>query len=273
MSAPRRPRRVLGAFVATVAVFLAVTLFFIALLVSSQTTENAFVSYAVATLVAILSVAGLARLAVRIRSGRGRGRKGLTVGVCVGLSLVLSTGLSWAWFGAPARYTAMPESPAVQYWDLPTGSRIAYVRIADEVTHAEPVLLVHGGPGAPSNSTNVFAERLAVAGFAVYNYHQVGAGQSSRLDPSEYTVARHVADLDAIRQELAVPKVVLIGTSWGGELTAQYLAAHPDNVAQAIVASPGAMSRNSFHDGDLRPGDENDQSRQLLANRRYAEPL
>jgi proline iminopeptidase len=158
----------------------------------------------------------------------------------------------------------------VQYWDLPTGSRIAYVRTAGNVTHTEPVLLVHGGPGAPANNNDDFAERLAAAGFAVYNYQQVGAGQSSRLNPKEYTVARHVADLEAIRQKLASPKMVLIGSSWGGQLTAQYLAVHPDNVAKAIVASPGAMSSTSFSDGALTPNGKIDQSRQFAAHTRFA---
>jgi proline iminopeptidase len=250
------------ALLAVAAVLLAVPLFFVALLLTAQTTENAVVSYCVAVLVAVLSAAGLARI--------GKGRRRSTIGACAGLSLALSGGIAWAWFGAPVAYTAMPDSPAVRYWDLPTGSRIAYVRIANQVTHPEPVLLVHGGPGGPPTNNDVFAERLAAAGFAVYNYQQAGAGQSSRLDPSEYTVARHVADLDAIRQKLAVPKVVLIGSSWGGQLTAEYLAAHPGNVAKAIVASPGAMYSNSFNDGSLTPSAQTDQSNQFSAHKRFA---
>ncbi|MFG1923073.1 alpha/beta fold hydrolase [Cryptosporangium sp. NPDC048952] len=238
------------------AVFAAVLFFFVALLVTAQTTGNALLAYAVATLVAVGCATGLKRR--RIAAAR----------LAVSLSLV--AGLSWAWFGASATYTPLPDSPAVRYWDLPTGSRIAYVRTADTVTHSEPVVLVHGGPGAPTSSRNEFAERLADAGFAVYNYQQVGAGQSSRLDPSEYTVARHVADLEAIRLELGVPKMVLIGSSWGGQLLAHYLAAHPDNVAKAVVASPGAMSSNSFGDGSLTPNGNADQRRKLAAHTRFA---
>ena len=259
-----------GWFVAIVAVFAAVLFFFGALLVTAQTTEHALLSYAVATLVALVCTTSLARLSVRLRGGRRRSRRGLTTGVCLALSLALAAGLSWAWFGAPATYTPPPGSPAVQYWDLSTGSRIGYVRTAGNVTRTEPVLLVHGGPGAPANNNYEFAERLAAAGFAVYNYQQVGAGQSSRLDPREYTVARHVADLEAIRQKLTAPKMVLIGSSWGGELTAQYLSVHPDNVAKAIVASPGAMSSNSFSDGTLTPHGKIDQTRQFAAHTRFA---
>ncbi|HEX6342216.1 alpha/beta hydrolase [Umezawaea sp.] len=252
--------------VAVAAVFTSVLLYFAVLLVTAQTTENAVLSYAVATLVALACATGLARWSVRLREGRGR----LTEGVCLTMSLVLAAGLSWTWFGAPATYTPLPDSSAVQHWDLPTGSRIGYVRTAGKVTHAEPVLLVHGGPGAPTHPNDEFAGRLAAAGFAVYTYQQVGAGQSSRLDPKDYTIDRHVADLDAIRQELAAPRMVLIGSSWGGQLTAHYMAAHPDKVAQAVVASPGAMSSDSFEDGSLTPNAANDQTEQFAKHTRFA---
>ncbi|MEU8228555.1 alpha/beta hydrolase [Actinoplanes sp. NPDC048967] len=261
-----RLRAAFGWFVAIAAVVTAVVLFFVALLVTAQTTGNALLSYAGAGLAAIMGATVLARWSVRLRDSRS----GLTAGVCLATSLLLAAGVSWAWFGAPATYTPFPGSPAVRYWDLPTGSRIAYVRTAGTVTHPEPVLLVHGGPGAPAGNSDEFAERLAGAGFAVYNYQQVGAGQSSRLDPREYTVARHVADLDAIRQQLGAPKTVLIGSSWGGELIAHYLAAHPDTVAKAVVASPGAMWDNSFSDGSLTPTGRTDQYRRLAAHTRFA---
>ncbi|GAA3921732.1 alpha/beta fold hydrolase [Actinoplanes auranticolor] len=259
-------RAAFGWFVAIAAVLTAVLFFFVALLVTAQTTGSALLSYAVATLVAIGCATGLARLSVWLRGSRSK----LTAYVCLAVSLPLAAGLSWAWFGAPAIYTPLPDSPAARYWDLPTGSRIAYVRAAGTVTRPEPVLLVHGGPGAPAGRDDEFAERLAGAGFAVYNYQQVGAGRSSRLDPREYTVARHVADLDAIRQQLRAPKVVLIGSSWGGELIAHYLAAHPDTVAKAVVASPGAMSDDSVSDGSLTPTGRTDQDSRLAAHTRFA---
>ncbi|HEX7301487.1 alpha/beta hydrolase [Lentzea sp.] len=261
------PFRVASAwFTAVVAVIVAVVFFFAALLLTAQTTGNAVLSYVVAAAVALACATGLARLSVRLR----RGRSGLTEGICLALSLLPAAGLSWTWFGAPATSTPLPESASVRYWDLPTGSRVAYVRTAGKVTHPEPVLLVHGGPGAPTGANDEFARRLAAAGFAVYAYQQVGAGQSSRLDPAEYTLARHVADLDAVRQELAAPKVVLVGSSWGGQLTAHYLAAHPDNVAKAVVASPGAMAADSFPDGSLTPGGHSDQASRFAEHTRFA---
>src|SRR5690606_33249651 len=87
---------------------------------------------------------------------------------------------------------------------------------------------------------------LATAGFDVYNYHQVGAGLSSRLDADDYTVSRHVADLEAIRIELKADHLILIGASWGGQLIAEYMAAYPERVERAVVSSPGSIWAPAF---------------------------
>jgi pimeloyl-ACP methyl ester carboxylesterase len=136
-----------------------------------------------------------------------------------------------------------PVPADVRYWNLPTGSRIAYVALHGAgAVRPTPVIFLHGGPGTPSEGIPAGGAQLAAAGFDVYSYDQLGAGRSSRLkDVTGYTVARDVADLDAIRRTLGADKVVLVGESWGGSLLAQYLAAHGDHVARAVFVSPGAL--------------------------------
>ena len=98
------------------------------------------------------------------------------------------------------------EIPAVQYWDLPTHSRIACLKfnaIGERRTY--PIVFLHGGPGAylvTLEPTTRVLSQLRQDGFDVYAYDQVDGGLSQRLsDIAEYTVARHVADLEAIRRE------------------------------------------------------------------------
>jgi proline iminopeptidase len=80
----------------------------------------------------------------------------------------------------------------------------------------DPVVLLHGGPGTPGSGPGPLGVRIAARGFDVYAYDQIGAGRSERLaDPTGYTVARNVADLEAVRRTLGVQRMVLIGTSWG----------------------------------------------------------
>lgn len=141
---------------------------------------------------------------------------------------------------------AMPAEavPGQRFWDLPTGSRIAYVKIsAVGAPRPTPIIFVHGGPGVPQMATDAaFFGQLAQDGYDVYLYDQIGAGLSARLaDPTQYTIARHVADLEAIRQRIGAERVILIGHSWGGTLAATYLAEHSNRVAKVIFSSPGAV--------------------------------
>ena len=140
-------------------------------------------------------------------------------------------------------------APAVvegqQSWDLPTGSRIAYVRLpAEGNAHDTPVIFLHGGPGVPDmKGDSEYFGKLIRDGFDVYVYDEVGSGRSSRLDdPRDYTLGRDVSDLEAIRQKIGAEKVVLIGHSYGGVLAAAYAASHGEHVSKMVLSSPGDPS-------------------------------
>jgi proline iminopeptidase len=140
-----------------------------------------------------------------------------------------------------------PPAPVAgqRFWDLPTGSRIAYVeRPAGGRPRPTPVVFVHGGPGiADMAGDTAYFGRLAGDGYDVWVYDHVGTGRSSRLaDPRRYDIAREVADLEAIRQRIGADRLVLIGHSWGGQVAAAYLAAHPGHVAKVVFSSPGALA-------------------------------
>lgn len=171
-------------------------------------------------------------------------------GAAVGLSIVLVGGAVWVLVYAPAPKATAPDPTGVAYWELPTGSRIAYWYAPAEVAaQAAPVVLVHGGPGSPDSDEAGVARELSAGGFDVYRYDQLGAGLSSRLDDVEdYTVARHVADLDAISDSIGAQQVILLGSSWGGTLIASYLAEHPDRVARAVISSPSPLWAPAFDD-------------------------
>src|SRR5665647_3238203 len=83
---------------------------------------------------------------------------------------------------------------AIHYWNLSTGSRIAYTYIpANGIKKQFPIIFLQGGPGGfYSEKTielfKVFAER----GYEVYLYDQIGGGHSARLkNIREYTADRH----------------------------------------------------------------------------------
>lgn len=152
----------------------------------------------------------------------------------------------------PRPVISPPEpAPGTNYWSLPTGSQIAWVRtpVRGGPRREEPVVVVHDGPGMPSlPQLQRLPARpfdfLADEGFDVYYYDQLGAGLSSRLDLGRdppYSVGRHVEDLEAIRRVLGASRLFLIGEGWGAFLVVQYLLHHPDRVATVVLESPGPI--------------------------------
>ncbi|WP_433243183.1 alpha/beta fold hydrolase [Streptosporangium sp. CA-135522] len=176
-----------------------------------------------------------------------RRRSPVAAGLAGSIALAVAATAAFTVFRPMPRIPLAPPPVGVAFWDLPTGSRIAYVAVRAAHPRATPVIFLHGGPGTPGEGVPDAGRALAALGFDVYAYDQVGAGRSTRLaDVTGYTVARQVADLEAIRHLLGADKLILVGRSWGGSLTARYLAAHPEHVAKAVFVSPGPLWEGAY---------------------------
>ncbi len=172
-----------------------------------------------------------------------------------GVSALVLVGIFYVAVLMPTAGERVPDIPGVRYWELATGSRIAYLELEPEQrTHAEPIIVLHGGPGvADLQGDAAYFGRLREEGYAVYVYDQVGAGRSSRLpDPSGYTIERNAADLEEIRTQIGAEHIILIGHSYGAALAARYIAHHGDHVIKLIVSSPGALNDGVTGGGDLQ---------------------
>lgn len=142
------------------------------------------------------------------------------------------------------------------YWELPSGSKIAYWHFnRKELNNCYPIIYLHRGPGAfvTKNAKDVL-KKLANKGCDVYLYDQTGSGQSERLkNISEYTVDRHLSDLEAIVNIIGSEKVIFIGHSWGASLAPLYLAKHPEKVYKMIFSGPGGIIPKNFDYGISPP--------------------
>ncbi|MFW0735991.1 alpha/beta hydrolase [Flavobacterium sp. T12S277] len=131
-----------------------------------------------------------------------------------------------------------------KYWNLSTGSKIAYTHIvAKGEKKPYPIIYLHGGPGGYVYTKNIETlGKLSESGYDVYLYDQVGCGLSERLEKvKEYTAVRHINDLEAIIKLLGVEKVILVGQSWGGALAVLYSADHLDKIDKIVFTCPGAI--------------------------------
>jgi pimeloyl-ACP methyl ester carboxylesterase len=111
-----------------------------------------------------------------------------------------------------------------------------YLLVRGEEASAPLVLWLHGGPGGAETPLFRLFNGALEERFVVAYWDQRGAGRSFHpdADPRELTIARHLADLDAIvdhlRAALGRERVALIGHSWGSALGLLYARAHPDKV-------------------------------------------
>jgi proline iminopeptidase len=137
-------------------------------------------------------------------------------------------------------------APGEGYVDV-EGGRVWY-RIVGSGS-ATPLLLLHGGPGAPSVYLNplegVSADRPVIF------YDQLGSGQSDRpADNSLWTVDRFVRELGDVREALGLEHVHILGHSWGSMLAVDYMLTKPDGVQGLILASPALSVRRWAEDAE-----------------------
>src|SRR5439155_14953818 len=92
-----------------------------------------------------------------------------------------------------------------------------------------PLLLLHGGPGAPGYYLKPLAA-LADERPVVF-YDQLGCGRSpAPSDTSLWTIDRFVQELAAVRKALGLERVHLYGTSWGTVLAVEAVKTGPRGV-------------------------------------------
>ena len=136
-------------------------------------------------------------------------------------------------------------APSAQY--LPEGAEQWYLTTDDGVEHyvvevgraeavGDTVVVLHGGPGA--EHSYLFDAVLPLADrFHFVLYDQRGSLRSPAPD-STVSYDRMVADLDALRADLGLERLALLGHSNGAALAYAYLAAHPDRVSNLALIGP-----------------------------------
>jgi proline-specific peptidase len=126
------------------------------------------------------------------------------------------------------------------------GARIWYRTLG----RGEPVVLLHGGPGADHTDFLPYLTPLARR-FRLVLFDQRGCGRSERLDDArEYRLERMVEDLDALRRHLGLARWNVLGHSFGGILAQAYAIRHPRRVTRLILAGTASSARSV--DADFR---------------------
>lgn len=166
---------------------------------------------------------------------------------------------------ASTHRTYPPPSPlaATQFWDLPTGSRIAFWHLPARLgtpRRSAPIVFVHGGPGGYAGEHNRrFLAGFTESGYDVWVYDQAGGGSSGLLPERDYSHERNVADLAAVLDEIGAPQVLLITQSYGALIAASALADPHlrSRIAKVAFVEPGAYDytvMNRFTEAEFYGG-------------------
>jgi len=97
-----------------------------------------------------------------------------------------------------------------------------------------PLVFLHGGPGGGSSPDHRRYYDPAV--YRIVLYDQRGAGKSTPVGAlTDNTTAHLVADLERLREHLAIDRWVVFGGSWGSTLALAYAENHPDRVLGMVL--------------------------------------
>jgi proline iminopeptidase len=112
------------------------------------------------------------------------------------------------------------------------GYRTWYRSVGDGGT---PLLALHGGPGS---THHYFAplEQLADERRVVL-YDQIGCGSSDRPDDIEWSVDVFREEVAAVREQLGLDRIHLLGTSWGGMLALEHVLSGAGGTVGLILSS------------------------------------
>jgi len=119
------------------------------------------------------------------------------------------------------------------------GVMIYYVALG----RGEPLLIVHGGPGASHDYFLPYLLPLARRNRLIF-IDERGSGRSQKLeDPSGYTVENMVEDVEGVRIALHLGKITLLGHSYGGAVAQAYALKYQKNLTHLILASTWSSTK------------------------------
>ena len=110
-----------------------------------------------------------------------------------------------------------------------------YRVVGDRASGAVPLLALHGGPGS---THNYFGPLEGLAGERpVVLYDQIGCGNSDHPAGVEWSIDLFRDEVDAVRAQLGLERIHLLGTSWGGMLAQEHVLSGAEGIVSLILSS------------------------------------
>jgi proline iminopeptidase len=109
----------------------------------------------------------------------------------------------------------------------------------------KPAVLLHGGPGAGANP--IMPRVHDPDAYRLVTFDQRGCGRSTpHAELRENTTWDLVADIERIREDLAIDRWQVFGGSWGSCLGLAYAETHPERVSEMVLRGIFTMRRQEL---------------------------
>lgn len=141
-------------------------------------------------------------------------------------------------------YEGKDSAKVVEGYIPVTGGKIWY-KIVGANRKKIPLLVLHGGPGAPNDYLEPL-EALSDERPVIF-YDQLGCGNSDKpSDKSLWTVERFVSELEQVRSYLGLDKMHLLGQSWGTMLAVDFMLVKKPKGVMSLILSGPCLSSSRF---------------------------
>lgn len=104
--------------------------------------------------------------------------------------------------------------------------------------HSQNILFIHGGPG--SGSFEFRHQAKIISSYAnIILFDQRGCLRSDALEEQDiFSTDILLKDMEDIRLQLNISKLILLGHSYGGQLALLYALKYPENISKIIYVCP-----------------------------------
>jgi proline iminopeptidase len=132
-----------------------------------------------------------------------------------------------------------PEPFATGRLDVGDGHVLYYEQVG--AREGTPVVYLHGGPGA--GCTPGARRYFDLQRHRAVLFDQRAAGRSTPHASEEgahwasIDMARHIGDIEQLREHLGIERWIVFGISWGSVLGAVYAERHPERVSAVVLAA------------------------------------
>jgi proline iminopeptidase len=107
----------------------------------------------------------------------------------------------------------------------------------------ETIFFIHGGPGMSDSRGDVNSFSDLGDTYRLVFLDNRGSGRSETVPP--YTHEQWTSDIDALREHLGAEQIHMLGGSYGGFLTLEYVLRYPERIKSIILRDTAPNNKNN----------------------------